>query len=370
MTSSSTAPSVAASAVLVQSDQLPEDSIPVKGYDWDQPFDINKLFESYLTSGFQATQLGKAINVINNLIKCRFGEVEPPTEDGTPFTFDPSKPKCTIFLGYTSNLISSGLRETLCFLVKHRMVDAVVATAGGIEEDVIKCLGPTYLGDFSLKGKNLREKGINRIGNLLVPNDNYCSFEDFFMPLLHQFLDEQEGQNTVWTPSRIIDRLGKAIDDPSSVCYWCHKNNIPVFCPALTDGSMGDMIYFFTYNRPGLVIDLVGDIRKLNDLAATANHTGMIVLGGGLVKHHIFNANLMRNGADYAVVINTSSEFDGSDAGARPDEAVSWGKIKLNGQSAKVYGEATMVFPLIVSQTFHKIVNDSRHLKVKNELIQ
>ena len=29
---------------------------------------------------------------------------------------------CTIFLGYTSNLISSGVRETLRFLVKNNMV--------------------------------------------------------------------------------------------------------------------------------------------------------------------------------------------------------------------------------------------------------
>lgn len=30
--------------------------------------------------------------------------------------------KCKIFLGYTSNLVSSGLRETIRFLVQHKMV--------------------------------------------------------------------------------------------------------------------------------------------------------------------------------------------------------------------------------------------------------
>ena len=59
-----------------------------------------------------------------------------------------------------------------------------------------------------------------------------------------------------------------------------------------------------------------------------AKKTGGIILGGGIVKHHICNANLMRNGMDYAVYVNTGQEYDGSDAGARPDEAVSWGKIK------------------------------------------
>lgn len=144
-----------------------------------------------------------------------------------------SSPSCTIFLAYTSNLVSSGLRETLRFLVQHKMVDVLVATAGGIEEDLIKCLAPTMVGrevemrarlaatvcvlradragccrssaecsgivvcvgvqvgDFSLPGRELRRRGINRIGNLLVPNDNYCKFEDWVMPILHKMADEQ-----------------------------------------------------------------------------------------------------------------------------------------------------------------------------------
>jgi deoxyhypusine synthase len=78
----------------------------------------------------------------------------------------------------------------------------------------------------------------------------------------------------------------------------------------------------------------------------------MVILGGGLSKHHVCNANLMRNGADYSVFVNTAADFDGSDSGARPDEAVSWGKIKLTASPVKVYADASIVFPLIVSQTF------------------
>ena len=85
-----------------------------------------------------------------------------------------------------------------------------------------------------------------------------------------------------------------------------------------------------------------------------ATRAGMIILGGGLLKHHIANACLMRNGADYAVYINTGQEFDGSDAGARPDEAISWGKIKAGAKHVKVYADATLVFPLVVAATFAK----------------
>ena len=61
-----------------------------------------------------------------------------------------------------------------------------MTTAGGIEEDFIKCLAHTYMGDFALKGANLRSRGLNRIGNMLVPNDNYCKFETWIIPILDQ----------------------------------------------------------------------------------------------------------------------------------------------------------------------------------------
>jgi deoxyhypusine synthase len=70
------------------------------------------------------------------------------------------------------------------------------------------------------------------------------------------------------------------------------QNDIPVFSPALTDGSLGDMLYFHSYKNPGFIIDIVGDIRRLNDISIHAKKAGMIVLGGGVCKHQIANAML------------------------------------------------------------------------------
>ena len=117
------------------------------------------------------------------------------------------------------------------------------------------------------------------------------------------------------------------------------------------------MLYFHSFKNPGLVVDIVGDIRRMNDEAVHVKRprkTGIIILGGGVAKHHINNANLMRNGADFAVFVNTAQEFDGSDSGARPDEAVSWGKIRAEANPVKVYGDATILFPLLVAQSFAK----------------
>ncbi|CAG9833681.1 unnamed protein product [Diabrotica balteata] len=325
----------------------------VSGYNWNEGLHYDKLLQSYLKCGFQATNFGLAVEEINKMLECRKQPIPEEKFVDNDDEFTVVKNSCTIFLGYTSNLISSGLRETIKFLVKHKMVDCIVTTAGGVEEDLIKCLAPTFVGEFHLDGKTLRECGVNRIGNLLVPNDNYCSFENWILPILDELLKEQK-DGVLWTPSKIIERLGKEINHEDSVYYWAAKNKIPVFCPALTDGSLGDMMFMHSFKNPGLVVDIIADLRRLNLMAMKSVHTGMIILGGGLIKHHICNANLMRNGADYSVFVNTSSEFDGSDAGARPDEAKSWGKIRKDANPVKVYADATLVFPLLVAQTFAK----------------
>ncbi|KAG5298670.1 deoxyhypusine synthase [Histoplasma ohiense] len=323
---------------------------PVTGIDFNEyagrDITVAELVDGIAGMGFQASAMGDAVQIINDMRTWR----DPETGE-----------KTTKFLGYTSNVISSGLRETLRYLVQHKHVSAIVTTAGGIEDDFITCLAPTYLGSFATPGPSLRAKGLNCIGNLIVPNNNYCAFEDWVMPILDTMLEEQEasGVSTMetafhWTPSKIIRRLGKEINNENSVYYWAYKNDIPVFCPALTDGSLGDMTYFHTFKSSPrqLRVDIVEDVRKINTIAVRAKQAGMIILGGGLVKYHIANVCLMRNGAESAVYINTAQEFDGNDAGARPDEAVSWGKIKPDANSVKVCAEATVTFPIIAAATF------------------
>lgn len=133
---------------------------------------------------------------------------------------------CHIMLGFTSNLVSSGLRDIIRFLCKNKYISGICTTAGGIEEDLIKCLGPTFItpqGRFDVDGATLRKKGLNRIGNLIVPNDNYCKFEDWIMPIFDQLVVEQMQEKKVWSPSTLISRLGAEIKNEDSYLYWASK---------------------------------------------------------------------------------------------------------------------------------------------------
>lgn len=41
-----------------------------------------------------------------------------------------------------------------------------------------------------------------------------------------------------------------------------------------------------------LVIDIVGDIRRINELGRSSVKAGIVILGGGVCKHQIANAML------------------------------------------------------------------------------
>lgn len=308
--------------ILKESEEV--NGISIKGYDFNKGLDYSKLIDSFSSVGAQASNFAKAVEVVKEM----------------------RKNKAFIYLGYTSNMITTGNREIIRYLVEHKLVDVLVTTAGGIEEDLIKCIGDFKLGDFNLNGSELRDKGINRAGNVLIPNSRYVKFEEWILPILKKHKTELK------TPSDLIKLLGKEMDNKESVYYWAYKNNIPVFCPAIMDGSLGDMMYFFKKSNPDFKLDLVAHTEELNDSSMGREKTGMIILGGGVIKHAICNANLYRNGADYVVYINTAQEFDGSDSGARPDEAVSWGKIAQKSESVKVHGDATIIFPLLVAKAF------------------
>ena len=53
------------------------------------------------------------------------------------------------------------------------------------------------------------------------------------------------------------------------------------------------MIYFHSFKNPGLIVDIVRDIRALNELSRKSKKAGMIILGGGVCKHQIANAMLI-----------------------------------------------------------------------------
>lgn len=280
------------------------------------------LIAGFSACGFQATHVSQAVELIEAM----------------------KREKCTLFFGFTANLIASGLRGVIAELCKKKFVDCIVTTAGSIDHDVIKSFANYELGSFDADDTQLRKHGINRIGNIFVPSKN---FELFEQKIQHWFSELYAKQKCV-SPRALNEFLGGKLNE-SSFLYWCAKNKIPVFCPGITDGAIGLQMYFFKQEHADFCVDVTADMHDLAQIVLNAEKTAAIILGGGISKHHIIGANIVRNGLDYAVYVSTAQEYDGSLSGAQTREAKSWGKIQQKAKTVNVFGDATILFPIIAA---------------------
>lgn len=313
-----------------------DDHPKIEGYDFNKKFNFDKFLDKYLTTGFQANHLAKAIKIINMM----------------------REEKATIYLSFTSNMISSGLREIIKYLVQNKHVHVICTTAGGVEEDVIKCLKPFVTGDFNAPGKYLFDRGINRTGNLFIPNDRYLYFEEFMNKFLDHVYKKQKKDNMLFSSHNLLKELGLFLDNDESYLTWAARNDIKVYCPALIDGSFGDMIYFARKRYKDFRLELTEDIEDIVDYTLQQKKTGIICLGGGVAKHFLLNANIFRDGVDFAVYVTTAMSYDGSDSGGDIEEAITWAKVKSHAPRVKLISDATIAFPLIVAGSFGKSLKE------------
>jgi len=259
---------------------------------------------------------------------------------------------CVKFLSFPAAIMATGTRGVIIDMVRAGMVDVIVTTCGTLDHDISRTLADYYEGSFEMDDAKLRRAGYHRLGNVLVPLDNYGPLiEKRMQALLTRLYDK--GTRSMTTEELTVE-LGKDLGSGKSLLYSAQKKHIPVFVPGITDGAVGSQIWLFAESHRDFKMDLIGDERRLSDITSEAKETGALVLGGGISKHHVIWWNQYRGGLDWACYITTASEFDGSLSGAHVREAISWGKVKENAKQASLYAEVTTVLPFIVSYVITK----------------
>ena len=252
----------------------------------------------------------------------------------------------TIFLSFPADIVATGLRGVLRDVVKNSLVDIIVTTCGTLDHDLARSFKDYYLGDFYMDDKGLRDRNIHRLGNILVPVESYGMIIEEkmreFLGLLYN-----EGIREI-SMHKLVERLGEYINNENSILYWAYKNEIPIIIPGPYDGAVGYQIWQFQQFKRDFTLNLFHDESLISDRVFEAKKTGAIILGGGISKHHLLWWNQFRGGLDYAVQITTGVELDGSLTGARLSEAVTWGKIRKEGLEVSVWGDVTVIFPMLV----------------------
>jgi deoxyhypusine synthase len=290
--------------------------------------DLIKEMEN--AGGFSAKNLALAVSILEDMNKDK---------------------NCVKFFSFPACIIATGLRGAIAQMIEKGLVDIIVTTCGTLDHDLARAYGGDYFhGSFELDDAKLHDSGINRLGNILVPNESYgIILEKKMKPILEELTKEKNE----WSGRELIHEFGKRLDDKNSILYQASQKNIPIYVPGITDGAFGTNLVWFSQDH-NFKIDILKDERELADIAFKNKKTGALVIGGGISKHHVIWWNQFKGGLDYAVYITTATQYDGSLSGARVKEAVSWGKVKEKARYVTVDGDATIILPLILAALYEK----------------
>jgi len=253
------------------------------------------------------------------------------------------------FFSFTGNLVATGLREVIAEAVKRRLFNVVVTTAGALDHDIAKALGAKYMpGSFDLDDVELARKGFHRLGNVVISKEEYGPLVERFVL---SFCERLWGRSVA--TYELAYELGREMPE-DSILGAAARAGVKIFVPGITDGAVGTAL--LTCNdlartkRGGskVLVDVLKDEETLRELVYNSKKLAALIVGGGISKHHVIWWAQFRGGLDYVVYISTAVEYDGSLSGARPREAVSWGKVKPSAKSVYVYADATLVLPILL----------------------
>ena len=302
----------------------------VKDFLWQPGMTVEECVDSFGSLGYQSAELNEAVNVVLKM----------------------KRAKSKIFLTFTSNMVTSGLRGFFAQLCKLRIPNILVTTSGAIEEDIMKALGEEFeFSNFYADDTQLHEEGRNRVGNLVIRNESYMKFED----LMNEYLKKVYDKNKRISTSDLLKEIGLMMNDENSILYQAAKNNIPIYCPGISDSSFGFQLFMFQQKHSDFIIDTIKDMERIITDLSFDDKKGLISLGGSISKHYAIFAALLSGGFDYAVYMTTSHASSGSLSGATTQEAKSWGKLKDDAEAATVNGDVTITFPLMMCSVMDKI---------------
>ncbi|BAB66337.1 deoxyhypusine synthase [Sulfurisphaera tokodaii] len=248
------------------------------------------------------------------------------------------------FLSFTANLVSTGLRGLFADLIKQGYFNVIITTGGTIDHDIARSFGGKYYkGLFEYDDSMLRELEIHRLGNILVPMESYGKvIED----VVRKYMNEIVSIKKEWPVYELLWEFGKRISDENSILKAAYEKKVPIIVPGIIDGSFGTNLFIYSQFTQ-LKLNLFEDMKLIKDLIFSCKKSGALIIGGGISKHHTIWWNQFKDGLDYAIYITTAQEYDGSLSGAKPREAISWNKIKPTSENVVIYGDATIILPIL-----------------------
>jgi deoxyhypusine synthase len=309
---------------------------------------ISQLLAEMSRTAYQGRKLGEAVEVWEAMLK---------------------EKDLSIIMGFSGSMSTAGQWKMINWLIENRYIDVLVSTGANISEDIVDAMGLGYWqGAHQVDDQELLESDINRYYDVYGKETDYREMEmlitDFLMTLKKGF---------PYTSAELLYLFGKWLNEKGvkSIVAAAAANNVPVFCPAITDSAYGETFLMAKNEGHPVMLDSVKEFDQFVSIGEKTKEVGVVYIGGGVPKDFTqllaisVSPKTMDEGVPnrkghlrkgikeyyyphrYAIQITTDSPQWGGLSGCTLEEAISWGKIDDKGKRAVCYCDATIALPLI-----------------------
>ena len=209
---------------------------PVEDYDFSTVEDVSSLIDQMgRAGGFTATKLAHARDVLSDAM----------AKSGQEGVLN--------WLSFPACLCATGTRGFFLEALKRKAFNVIITTCGTLDHDIARTYQDYFHGDFNLDDVALGEQGLNRLGNVIVPNECYGEIiEAVVLPWLEDIEAERtaEQSGNPWLGFGSVElcwAMGDRIEDEGSLLHWAAKHRIPIVIPGLSDGSIGSQSVSYTH---------------------------------------------------------------------------------------------------------------------------
>ncbi len=309
-------------------------SVPTRPLEIDRHKNVAALLEKMQGISFQGRNLATAYHIWKKMLGDRV----------------------MILMGMSGAMVPAGLRRTVVYLIKNRLIDCLVSTGANFFHDIHETLGRYHFQcspeiDDVLLQRNL----IDRMYDVLADEEEFRQADE----MIGNFAASLE-QSRPYTTREFLYLLGKELSKRAKedgIVTAAYKADLPLYCPAVGDSSIGIGIAENRHlGHNTFTFDVVGDVLETARLAAESPGSAVIYFGGGTPKNFVnqteVTATFIRNshnGHKYALQVVTDAPHWGGLSGCTFAESQSWGKIAHDASMVDVHCDSTIAMPLLVT---------------------
>ncbi|MBI2183593.1 MAG: deoxyhypusine synthase family protein [Thaumarchaeota archaeon] len=307
---------------------------PVAPYDGEKVSGVSDALKSFREIGFQGRSLGQCFNILMRMLT--------------------DKDRPVVLLALAGAMVPGGLRKVVSDMIRYRVVDVLVSTGANLYHDVYEALGNRhFLAESDVSDVELRKHRINRMYDVYADDLRFYDTDDYIKGLADKL------QPRSYSTREFLGLLGKTLEDKSSIIGTAAEVGAPVYCPAISDSSIGLALAKHAYFRlkegeKPIVIDVLKDNLEFVDIKVHAGKTAVIMIGGGVPKNYVQQVTPMAEvlsfeveGHSYGVSVTTDHPEWGGLSGCTFEESQSWGKYLPGAFFATVNCDATIALPLL-----------------------